>query len=99
MPWILVAAPFARGRDAARAGGDRRGARQRLRAHRRRQGAVAANGAAGTAVRPSYAPVASLIGAWVPTFVTNMVLVEFVFFIPGFLGLSRRAFGQAPSRW
>ena len=48
------------------------------------------------ATRPSYAPVASLIGAWVPTFVTNMVLVEFVFFIPGFLGLSRRAFGQAP---
>jgi peptide/nickel transport system permease protein len=48
------------------------------------------------AVRPSYAPVASLIGAWVPTFVTNMVLVEFVFFVPGFLGLSRRAFGQAP---
>ena len=40
--------------------------------------------------------MASLIGAWVPTFVTNMVLVEFVFFIPGFLGLSRRAFGQAP---
>jgi peptide/nickel transport system permease protein len=48
------------------------------------------------AIRPSYAPVASLIGAWVPTFVINMVLVEFVFFIPGFLGLSRRAFGQAP---
>jgi peptide/nickel transport system permease protein len=49
------------------------------------------------ATRPSYAPVASLAGAWVPTFVTNMVLVEFVFFIPGFLGLSRRAFGQADS--
>jgi peptide/nickel transport system permease protein len=48
------------------------------------------------AVRPSYAPVASLVGAWVPTFVINMVLVEFVFFVPGFLGLSRRAFGQAP---
>ena len=48
------------------------------------------------AVRPSYAPVASLVGAWVPTFVINMVLVEFVFSIPGFLGLSRRAFGQAP---
>ena len=26
-----------------------------------------------------------------------MLLVEFVFFIPGFLGLSRRAFGQAES--
>ena len=41
------------------------------------------------AARPSYASVASLVGAWVPTFVTNMVLVEFVFFIPGFLGLSQ----------
>jgi peptide/nickel transport system permease protein len=49
------------------------------------------------ATRPSYASVASLVGGWVPTFVTNMVLVEFVFFIPGFLGLSRRAFGQAES--
>ena len=49
------------------------------------------------ATRPSYASVASLVGAWVPTFVINMVLVEFVFFIPGFLGLSRRAFGQADS--
>jgi peptide/nickel transport system permease protein len=49
------------------------------------------------AARPSYSSVASLVGGWVPTFVTNMVLVEFVFFIPGFLGLSRRAFGQAPS--
>jgi peptide/nickel transport system permease protein len=49
------------------------------------------------ATRPTYASVASLVGGWVPTFVTNMVLVEFVFFIPGFLGLSRRAFGQAES--
>ena len=49
------------------------------------------------ATRGSYVPVASLVGGWIPTFVTNMVLVEFVFFIPGFLGLSRRAFGQAPS--
>jgi peptide/nickel transport system permease protein len=48
------------------------------------------------AVRPSYVSVVSLVGAWVPTFAINMVLVEFVFFIPGFLGLSRRAFGQAP---
>jgi peptide/nickel transport system permease protein len=49
------------------------------------------------AARPIYSSVASLVGGWVPTFVINMVLVEFVFFIPGFLGLSRRAFGQAPS--
>jgi peptide/nickel transport system permease protein len=95
VPWILVAAPFgavvmrlARVTISEEMGSDyvRTAAAKGL--SRRvvlRQ-----------AVRPSYAPVASLIGAWVPTFVINMVLVEFVFFIPGFLSLSRRAFGQAP---
>ena len=95
MPWILVAAPFgavvmrfARVTISEEIGSDyvRTAAAKGLSA-----GKVLRQ-----AVRPSYAPVASLIGAWVPTFVTNMVLVEFVFFIPGFLGLSRRAFGQAP---
>ena len=32
----------------------------------------------------------------VPTFVTNMVLVEYVFFIPGFFGQTKRALGQVP---
>ena len=97
VPWILVAAPFAavvmrlaRVTIAEELASDHvrtaaaKGLTRRtvLRRH---------------AVRPSYAPVASLIGAGVPTFVINMVLVEFVFFIPGFLGLSRRAFGQAES--
>jgi peptide/nickel transport system permease protein len=95
VPWILVAAPFgavvmrlARVTISEELGSDyvRTAAAKGLsRREVLRQ-----------AVRPSYAPVASLIGAWVPTFVINMVLVEFVFFIPGFLGLSRRAFGQAP---
>ena len=96
VPWILVAAPFgavvmrlARVVIAEELGSDHvrtaaaKGLSQRTVLWRH-------------AVRPSYAPVASLIGAWVPTFVINMVLVEFVFFIPGFLSLSRRAFGQAP---
>ena len=97
VPWILVAAPFgavvmrlARAAILEEIGSDyvrtaaAKGLSQRkvMRRH---------------AARPSYASVASLVGAWVPTFVTNMVLVEFVFFIPGFLGLSRRAFGQAES--
>ena len=96
-PWILVAAPFgaivmrlARAAIVEEIDSDyvRTAAakgvsrRQVIRRH---------------ATRLSYASVASLIGGWVPTFVINMVLVEFVFFIPGFLGLSRRAFGQAPS--
>jgi peptide/nickel transport system permease protein len=47
--------------------------------------------------RPASVATASLIGVWVPAFVTNMVLVEYVFFTPGFFSLSRRAFGQAQS--
>ena len=46
------------------------------------------------AAPPSYLTVASLIGTWVPSFVTNMVFVEFVFFVPGFFGQYRRALGQ-----
>jgi peptide/nickel transport system permease protein len=97
VPWILVAAPFGAvvmrlarvaileeiGSDYVRTAAAKGLSRRTvMRRH---------------AARPSYASVASLVGAWVPTFVTNMVLVEFVFFVPGFLGLSRRAFGQAPS--
>ena len=95
VPWILVAAPFgavvmrlARVVIAEELGSD----------HVRTAAAkgLSRRKVLRQAVRPSYAPVASLVGAWVPTFVINMVLVEFVFSIPGFLGLSRRAFGQAP---
>ena len=46
------------------------------------------------AAPPAYLTVASLLGTWVPTFVTNMVLVEFVFFVPGFFGQTKRALGQ-----
>jgi peptide/nickel transport system permease protein len=46
--------------------------------------------------RPAYAGIASLSGVWVPSFVTNMVLVEFVFFVPGFFGQTKRALGQIP---
>ena len=42
----------------------------------------------------SYATVASLFGAAAPILVTNMVLVESVFSIPGFVGHMRRALGQ-----
>jgi peptide/nickel transport system permease protein len=95
VPWILVAAPFgavvmrlARPAIAEEIASDyvRTAAAKGL---SRRQ-------LLWRAMRPSYGSVSSLVGAWVPTFVTNMVLVEFVFFVPGFLGLSRRAFGQAP---
>ena len=48
------------------------------------------------AARPASVSVASLIGVWVPSFVTNMVLIEFVFFVPGFFGQMKRALGQIP---
>jgi ABC-type dipeptide/oligopeptide/nickel transport system permease component len=40
--------------------------------------------------------VASYVGAVVPAFVLNMVLVEFVFSVPGFFRHTYRAFGKAP---
>lgn len=43
------------------------------------------------AVRPAYGTVASVVGVWVPSLITNMVIVEYVFFVPGFLGQLRRA--------
>jgi peptide/nickel transport system permease protein len=48
------------------------------------------------AAPPGYLTVGSLLGTWVPTFVTNMVLVEFVFFVPGFFAQTKRALGQIP---
>jgi peptide/nickel transport system permease protein len=46
---------------------------------------------------PTYVSVASLLGASAPFMVTNMVLVEFVFNIPGFFRHLKRALGQAPA--
>ena len=45
---------------------------------------------------PTYVSVASLLGASAPFMITNMVLVEFVFTIPGFFRHLKRALGQAP---
>ena len=46
---------------------------------------------------PTFVSVASLLGASGPLMVTNMVLVEFVFTIPGFFRHLKRALGQAPA--
>ena len=46
---------------------------------------------------PTYVSVASLLSASAPLMVTNMVLVEFVFKIPGFFRHLKRALGQAPA--
>ena len=44
----------------------------------------------------TYVTVASLFGASAPFMVTNMVLVEYVFSVPGFFRHMKRALGQAP---
>jgi peptide/nickel transport system permease protein len=46
--------------------------------------------------RSTYVSVASLFGASAPFMVTNMVLVEYVYSIPGFFRHTKRALGQAP---
>ncbi len=46
--------------------------------------------------RPTYVATASLFGASAPIMVTNMVLVEYVFAVPGFFRHMKRALGQAP---
>jgi peptide/nickel transport system permease protein len=45
---------------------------------------------------PTRVAVASLFGASAPLMVTNMVLIEYVFSVPGFFRHMRRALGQAP---
>ncbi len=45
---------------------------------------------------PTYVSVASLLGASAPFMITNMVLVEYVFAVPGFFRHLKRALGQAP---
>jgi peptide/nickel transport system permease protein len=44
----------------------------------------------------TYVSTASLFGAAAPFMVTNMVLVEYVFSVPGFFRHTKRALGQAP---
>jgi peptide/nickel transport system permease protein len=46
---------------------------------------------------PTYVPVASLVSASAPLTIMNLVLVEYVFAIPGFLRHTRRALGQVPN--
>jgi peptide/nickel transport system permease protein len=45
---------------------------------------------------PTYVSTASLFGASAPFMVTNMVLVEYVFSVPGFFRHTKRALGKAP---
>jgi peptide/nickel transport system permease protein len=46
---------------------------------------------------PTYVSVTSLVAASAPLTITNVVLVEYVFAIPGFFRHMRRALGQVPN--
>ena len=46
---------------------------------------------------PTYVSVASLLSASAPLTITNVVLVEYVFTLPGFFRHMRRALGQVPN--
>ena len=46
---------------------------------------------------PTYVSVASLVGASAPLVILNVVLVEYVFTLPGFFRHMRRALGQVPN--
>src|SRR4051794_3450364 len=96
LPWLLVGAPLAAailrlvlvlsldamGEDYVRT------ARAKGLPHRR---VVRRHAAPAT-----YVSVASLFGASAPFMVTNMVLVEYVYSVPGFFRHMKRALGQAP---
>ena len=95
MPWLVVGAPLA-------------GAFLRLtlalastrwaRTTCARRWPRACRGTSSSAATPPRRPraVASLFGASAPIMVTNIVLVEYVFSVPGFFRHMRRALGQAP---
>ena len=97
VPWIVVGAPLGGGDPAPHAGADRRRDGRGLRAHgARRRASRTRRSCAGTPGPPTYVSVASLFGASAPFMVTNMVLVEYVFTVPGFFRHMKRALGQAP---
>jgi ABC-type dipeptide/oligopeptide/nickel transport system permease component len=51
------------------------------------------------AARPAHLTVVSLVVTQVRMLVTNLVLVEYVFFLPGFFLYTKRALGQDTPRW
>jgi peptide/nickel transport system permease protein len=96
LPWLIVAAPLgaivlrltvALTRDALHEDFVRTGIAKGLsysRVVRRHAGPAA------------YPSVAAYVGAATPLVVTNMVLVEYVFSVPGFFRHTKRALGQSP---
>src|SRR3954453_6836221 len=48
------------------------------------------------AARPTYGPTAAGLGTQVRALVFNVMFVEYVFFLPGFLWFTKRAIGSDP---
>jgi peptide/nickel transport system permease protein len=53
----------------------------------------------GHAARPTYGTVAAALGTQVRALVWNVMFVEYVFFLPGFLWFTKRAIGDDPPLW
>lgn len=53
----------------------------------------------GHAARPTYGATAAALGAQVRAIVFNVIFVEYTFFLPGFLWLTKRATGNDPPLW
>jgi peptide/nickel transport system permease protein len=51
------------------------------------------------AARPTYGPTAAGLGTQVRAVVFNVMFVEYVFFLPGFLWYTKRAIGNDPPNW
>src|SRR4051812_23853123 len=51
------------------------------------------------AARPTYGPTAAGLGTQVRALVFNVMFVEYVFFLPGFLWFTKRAIGSDPPRY
>ena len=51
------------------------------------------------AARPTYTTTAAFLGTQVRPLVLNMMFVEYVFFLPGFLWYTKRAIGSDPPLW
>jgi peptide/nickel transport system permease protein len=53
----------------------------------------------GHAARPTYAATVAALGTQVRALVFNIMFVEYLFFLPGFLMYTKRAIGQDPPKW
>ena len=85
VPWLRRRRAAGGGDPAADAGADARRDGRGLRPHRAGEGRSRTAGGAPARGAPTYVSVASLFGASAPFMVTNMVLVEYVYSVPGLL--------------